>query len=154
VARAAAGGDYADENARTDYLTFNHFVDLSQAGRGVTISNWDSPFFQAGNSTPSFLDSVTPSIRAVVGMQVDGLTLGMLNQGGDTSFLNRFSLRTHGPYDQGAAMRFALEHQNPLVAARVTGGAESPLPATTWALLSIDSPDVLLARRRKGIGSG
>ncbi len=129
VARAADGGDYADENARTDYLTFDHFVDLSQAGRGVTVSNWDSPFFQAGASTPSFLDSVTPSIRAVVGMQVDGTTLGMLNQGGDTGFLNRFSLRTHGAYDQAAAMRFALEHQNPLVAARVTGSAGSPLPA-------------------------
>ncbi len=157
VARAAAGGDYADENARTDYLTFNHFVDLSQTDRGVTVSNWDSPFFQAGGSTPSFLDSVTPSIRAVVGMQVDGLTLGMLNQGGDTSFLNRFSLRTHGSYDQAAAMRFALEHQNPLVATRVTGSAESPLPATVWSLLSIDSPDVLLWALKpaeEGIGSG
>jgi alpha-mannosidase len=157
VARAAAGGDYADENARTDYLTFNHFVDLSQTDRGVTVSNWDSPFFQAGASTPTFLDSVTPSIRAVVGMQVDGATLGMVNQGGDTSFLNRFSLRTHGAYDQAAAMRFALEHQNPLVAARATGGAESPLPATVWSLLSIDSPDVLLWALKpaeEGIGSG
>ena len=37
--------------------------------------------------------------------------------------------RTHGAYDPAAAMRLALEHQNPLVAARVTGGAAAPLPA-------------------------
>jgi alpha-mannosidase len=157
VARAAQGGDYADQNARTDWLTFNHFVDLSQAGRGVTVSNWDSPFLQAGNSTTSVLDGSTPSFRAVVGMQVDGATYGMPSQGGDSRFLTRFALRTHSAYDQAAAMRMALEHQNPLVAARVTGGPGSPLPATTWSLVSLPSPDVLLWALKpaeEGIASG
>jgi alpha-mannosidase len=144
VARVAQGGDYADQNARTDYLSFGHYVDLSQSTRGVTVSNWDSPFFKAGNSTVTTLDGSTPSIQAVVGMQVDGTTLGIQNQGGDSRFLNRYALRTHGAYDPGAAMRMALEHQNPLVATRVTGGATSPLPATTWSLLSLPSPDILL----------
>ena len=143
VARAAQGGDYADENTRTDYLTFNHFVDLSQSGRGVTLSNWDSPFFALGSSTPTVLDT-TPVISAVVGMQVDGAGYGILNQGDDTSFLDRFALRTHGAWDPGEAMRFALEHQNPLVDARVTGGAMAPLPATQWSLVALPSPDVLL----------
>jgi alpha-mannosidase len=144
VARAAQGGDYADQNARTDYLSFNHFVDLSQATRGVTVSNWDSPFFKAGTSTTSTLDTSTPSIEAVVGMQVDGGTFGIVNQGGDSRFLDRFALRTHGAYDPGAAMRFALEHQNPLIAARATGGANGELSAATWSMISLPSSDVLL----------
>lgn len=143
VARTAQGGDYADQNARTDYLTFNHFVDLSTATRGVTISNWDSPFFAPGTSTVTTLNA-SPIIKAVVGMQVDGTTFGILNQGGDTQFLDRFALETHGAYDPATAMRFSLEHQNPLVAARVTGGPSAPLPQTQWSMLTIDSPDVLL----------
>lgn len=143
VARAAQGGDYADQNARTDYLTMNHFVDMSQVARGVTLSNWDSQFFQSGASTYTYLDS-TPTIRAVVGMQVDGPGLGITNQGGDTLFLNRYALQTHGAYDQPAAMRMALEHQNPLVAGRITGTGTSPLPANYWSLLSLSSPDILL----------
>ena len=145
VARAASGGDYADRNARTDFLTLNHFVDLSQAGRGVTLSNWDASFFQAGSSTADVLDGTTPALRVVAGMQVDGPGLGFPDQGGDTSFRYRFALGTHaGGYDPARAMRFALEHQNPLVAARLTGGAGGPLPAGTWSLLSLAGPDILV----------
>ncbi len=157
VARAAQGGDYADQNARTDWLSFGHFVDLSQSTRGVTVSNWDSPFFQAGNSTVNTLDGGTPTIKACVGMQVDGTTYGIANQGGDTRFMNRFALRAHGAYDGAAAMRFALEHQNPLVATRVTGTAGSTLPATTWALVSLPSSNVMLWSLKpaeEGIGQG
>ncbi|HUK62244.1 MAG TPA: hypothetical protein VLV15_02885, partial [Dongiaceae bacterium] len=144
VARAAQGGDYADQNARTDFLSFGHFLDCSQSSYGVTLSNWDSPFFSAGNSTVSTLDTTTPAFGAVVGMQVDGSSYGIPNQGGDSRFQNRFSLRAHDAYDPAAAMRFALEHQNPLVAARATGNAAAALPGTTWSLLTLPSPDVLL----------
>jgi alpha-mannosidase len=157
VARAAQGGDYADQNARTDWLTMNHFVDLSLSTRGITISNWDSPFFQAGNSTPSTLDTSTPTIHACVGMQVDGGTYGISLQGGDTRFTNRYALRVHGAYDPAAAMRLALEHQNPPVAAKLTGGSANPLPATTWSLVTLPSSDVLLWALKpaeEGIGQG
>jgi alpha-mannosidase len=157
VARAAQGGDYADQNTRTDWLSFGHYVDLSTTTRGVTVSNWDSPFFQAGNSTVGTLDGSTPLIRACVGMQVDGAGLGITGQGGDTKFTNRFSFRTHGAYDPAAAMRFSLEHQNPVVATRVTGGATAPMPITRWSLLSLPSNDVLLWALKvadDGIGKG
>lgn len=144
VGRAAAGGDYADQNARTDYLTMNHFVDLSTATRGVTLSNWDSGFFQVGNSTPTTLDVPSTQIRAVVGMQVDGPALGIQNQGGDTAFLNRYALRTHGAYQPADAMRFSVEHQNPFVVARATGAAGAPLPATNWGLVTMSNLNVLL----------
>jgi alpha-mannosidase len=144
VARAAQGGDYADQNTRTDWLTFGHFADFSTGTRGVTLSNWDSPFFQAGNSTVSTLDGATPRLKACVGMQVDGTTYGIASQGGDSRFTNRFALRTHGAYDAAGAMRFALEHQNPLVAGRVTGNASSALPGNFWQLLELPGTDVVL----------
>lgn len=157
VKRAADGGDYADENARTDYLTFNRLLDLATPSRGIALSNWDSSYFRAGNSTPSFLDANTSTIHAVVGMQVDGPSLGIANQGGDSFFLNRFALRTHGFYHAPSAMKFALEHQNPLVAARVTGGSGAALPEDRWSLVSFESNDVLVTALKvaeEGLSSG
>ena len=143
VARNAAGGDYADALTRTDYLSFNHFVDLSESGFGVTLSNADSSFMRVANSRPSTLDTSLPSVFAVAGMQVDGRDLGFANQGGDTSFLNRYALVAHGAYDQPAAMRMALEHQNPLVAQALAPAATAALP-TRLGLVAVSSPDVLV----------
>jgi alpha-mannosidase len=146
VARAARirdGGDYANQNARTDHLTFNHFVDLSESGFGVTISNGDSGFFRLGASTQDVLDTSRASLVAVVGMQSEGPDLGFPNQGGDASFLNRYALATHGAYDAASAMRTALEHQNPLVARAVTGGSTAPMPLR-YGLLHADDPDVVV----------
>ncbi len=142
VGRVSQGGDYADQNARTDYLTMNHFVDLSTADRGVVLSNWDSSFFVAGNSTVSTLDSTTPKVRAMVGFRVNNF--GIPNQGGDTSFLNRYALQTHGAYDPAVSMWFALQHQNPLVATRVTGGASAPINSLNYAYLQLAYPHQLL----------
>ncbi len=146
VARAARirdGGDYANQNTRTDHLTFNHFVDLSESGFGVTISNGDSGFFRLGASTQDVLDTSQASLFAVVGMQSEGADLGFPNQGGDASFLNRYALATHGAYDAASAMRTALEHQNPLVARAVTGGPTAPMPLR-YGLLHADDPDVVV----------
>ncbi len=142
VDRASAGGSYADRNARTDYLTLNHFVDVSEAAWGVTLSNGDSQFMRVGASTPDTLDVSRPSIFAVAGMQVDGPDLGFVNQGGDRDFLNRYALIAHGAYDPAAAMRASLEHQNPLVAAPLAPSSGASLPLR-FGLLSVDSPDVI-----------
>ena len=144
AARAADGGDYADQNARTDYLTFGHFADFSEAGRGVTLSNADCSFFRAGDSTPDQLDATTPSLEAVVGMQVDGVGLGIPDQGGDSEFLNRFALRRHGAFDAPAAMRFSLEHQDPLVATRLPGNASGALAGTSFSFVSLPAGDIVL----------
>ena len=90
-------------------------------------------------------------------MQVDGSGLGIANQGGDSRFLDRFAFVPHGAWDPSAAMRTSLEHQNPLIAARVTGGTSAPLPAGTWSLIALPSPDVLLWALKpaeEGIGQG
>ncbi|MBC8010064.1 MAG: glycoside hydrolase, partial [Burkholderiales bacterium] len=56
----------------------------------------------------------------------------------------RFALRAHGAYDQVAAMRFALEHQNPLVAAPVITKSAGVYPETHYSLITVDNPSALL----------
>jgi alpha-mannosidase len=109
---------------------------------GVTLSNADCYFMKLGNSTVGTLDTQTSKIEVLGGGRVANGGNGLPGQGGDTNFLQRFALQTHGPYDQVAAMKFSLEHQNPLVTGAVTGG--EAYPETTFTLLSISNPNVLL----------
>ncbi len=150
------GGHYATRNARYDWLTLNHFADMSGIdGAGVTLSNADCYYFRLGKSTVSTLDTSTPLISPLVGGQVNG-PAGIPGQGGDEYFLQRFSLRIHSGYDQVASMRFALEHQNPLVCGAVTG-TDPQLPQTQFSLLSVSNPAVLLWALKPaedGVGRG
>ena len=144
--KQAAGGHYAGRNARYDYATLNHFADITDGRgvRGVTLSNWDCSFLRLGQSTPSSLDTTTAQLNILAGGQVDGDTLGIRNQNGATRFLQRFALRTHGGYDPVAAMRFALEHQNPPIVDRVSGSHNATLPANSYSLMTVSNPCVLL----------
>ena len=80
------GGDYADTHARYDYLTLNHFADITDGAntRGVTLANADCAFAQLGQSTPATLDTATPQIHVLAGGQVDGPSLGIPAQNGAT----------------------------------------------------------------------
>ncbi len=140
-------GDYSDTHARYDYTSVNHFADISAGrhGSGVTLSNPDLAFARLGTSTPAFLDTETPQIHFLAGGQVDGPKLGIPAQNGQHHFLQRFALRPHSGYDQAAAMKFALEHQNPFITgAVIRNGNSAPLPETTHSMLTIHDPAVLL----------
>ncbi len=153
------GGHYAERNARYDYATLNHFADITDGlnTRGVTLSNWDCAFMRLGKSTPDSLDTATAQLNVLAGGQVDGDQLGIRNQNGATYFLQRFALRPHRGYDAVAAMRFALEHQNPPATGTVAGPIEAALPADSFSLLTVSNPDVLLWALKpaeEGIGHG
>ncbi len=139
------GGDYSPTQARYDWSSVNHFADMtsSNGGVGVTVSNADCSFVKIGHSTVSSLDTVTPQFSFLAGGRIDSLGRG-INQGGDTYFLQRFALSVHGAYNVTTAMKFAMEHQNPLTTALVTGPATSPFPAASYSFLSISNPNVLL----------
>jgi alpha-mannosidase len=145
----ANGGHYAPRNARYDWLTMNHFADMSDGAAnnfGVTISNWDDYFMNLGNSNVQTLDTSTPQINILAGGQTDGQYLGIPNEGGDSEFTQRFSIQTHGAFNQNSAMKFSLEHQNPLVSVPIagTGGQSVAYPANNYSLLQISDPNVLL----------
>lgn len=146
------GGSYATQNARYDWLTLNHFADMSEGAApgaiGVTLSNIDVPFFRLGSSSLGTLDTATPQISPVAGGRLDGPGLGLPNQGNDTLFTQRFALRTRdaAAATDASAMRFALEHANPLVTGRLTSPAATGtrLPSGRFSFLSVSNPDVLL----------
>lgn len=156
---ATDGGDYAATHARYDYVTLNHFADITAGDgqRGVTLSNSDLAFAKLGRSTVTALDAETPQINVLAGGQVDGASLGIRAQNGAAYFLQRFALRPHGGYDASAAMKFALEHQNPLVTGALLGKDDGPFPADTFSLLTVSDPNVLLwavKPAEEGIGRG
>jgi alpha-mannosidase len=144
VGRLRDGGHYADEGARVDFLTLNHFVDASEPGFGITLAARDSQFFRAGQSDVDTLDTATPRLFAVLGMQVDGRHLGIVDQGYDERFEADFALRAHDGYDAASAMRFGLETQTPLAAFAVDGPAGAPLPAGAYGVLVTDTPEAVL----------
>lgn len=150
------GGHYSSRNARYDWLTLNHFVDVSgKDGFGITLSNADCYFMKLGDSTVENLDITSPQVSVLVGGKDlnDSGVLG--DQGGDDHFLQRFALKSHNEYTPAAAMKFALEHQNPFVTQRIEGG--DFYPDDIYSFLRIDNPDVLLwvlKPAEDGIGSG
>ena len=154
--RQTEGGHYSSVNARYDWLTLNHFADFSTPDFGLTLSSTDCAFMKTGNSTDSTLDPNPTQLSVLAGGQVDGPKLGIPNQGGDSLFTQRFALGTHRAFDAAQAMRFSLEHQNPLVAGTVSSSGGT-YPATTYSLLSLSDPAVLLwsvKPAEEGIGQG
>ena len=142
AAPADKGGAYAPRGARVDWLTLNHFADIGQGSLGVTLSSPDCAFMRLGASTAQSLDTATPQINVLAGGQVDGASLGIPGQGGDTSFLQRFGLRVRDAFDPADDLRFSLEHQNPFVTGAVAGG--SSYPETAYSLVAVEEPGLLL----------
>jgi alpha-mannosidase len=110
----------------------------------MTLSNADLAFAKLGNSTHTKLDTQTPQIHVLAGGQVDGSWLGIRGQNGQSSFLQRFALKPHDGYNAAQSMRFALEHQNPLVTGAIISKKESLMPEKEFALLKVADPNVLL----------
>jgi alpha-mannosidase len=141
---ASAGGHYADSICRLDWLAINHFADISGDGNGMILSNRDAYFMKPGNSTVEKLDFSTPQINILAGGQIDKDNgLGIENQDGDSYFENFFALKPYSnDYNSASSMRFALEHQNPLIAGKVTGSKEGY--GSHFSLISVSDPNVLL----------
>jgi alpha-mannosidase len=136
-------GHYADDQGRYDWLTLNHFADMSgDDAVGVTLSNADCYYMRLGNSSIETLDTDTARLSVFAGGRVDGDDIGIPDQHGDSYFLQRFALQTRDTYDPVAAMRFALDHQNPLVAAPITGGDD--YPADSYSFAQLDHPALIL----------
>lgn len=142
----SAGGDYSDRHARYDYVTVNHFLDLTNGkdAAGITLSNPDLAFGKLGSSTYSKLDADSSLVRMLAGGQVDGKDLGIPLQNGNAEFHQSFSLRPHGRFDAAVAMRFAMEHQNPLLTESVNGKEIASYETDRYSLIQINNPNVLV----------
>ncbi len=154
------GGHYSSMQARLDWQTFNHFADMSENNFGITLSNQDCSFFKLGESKVDSLWENSSELHALAGGQVDKkledkAMMGIFDQNGQQSFFYNFALTTHKAFDATLAMKFSLEHQNPLSTAWIDG--ENSKSQNTFSLLSINSPNVLLwsvKPAEEGISSG
>jgi alpha-mannosidase len=150
------GGHYADSICRLDWLALNHFVQMSDGNSGIVISNRDAYFMQTGNSTIKWLDPLTPQIKILAAGQIDAPGLGIVNQDGDSHFDNFFALKPdNNGFDAAASMKFALEHQNPLITGQITGTTGGY--GLNYSLFSIANPDILVwavKPAEEGIASG
>ncbi len=148
------GGHYADRKARYDHLSFNHFTWIGNQEEGIVLSNRDCLFFKLGQSTPAFLDGTSSTIHALIGGMIDP-GLGIFNQGGDSLFVAGFSLLpVQEGFSRKTAMRFSLDHQNPLVSGTVYGAGEDSLPGDRFSLFSTPDPDLLLWSLKPGEEGG
>ena len=70
--------------------------------------------------------------------------MGISGQHGQKSFAYQFALTTHNQsFGATNAMKFAMEHQNPLVVAW-TKGEPTAKSKNTFSLLAVNDPNVLL----------
>jgi len=139
------GGHYSHKNGRYDWLTINHFADISDDNSGITISSPDCNFMQVGNSTVDSIDVFTPQIKILAGTDTIAGDFGIpfiKNQAGENHFLQRFSLIPHGKFDKVQSMKSSLEHQTPLICGYISGG--TAYPEKEFSLLKISDPEVLL----------
>lgn len=148
VKKETRGGHYSSQQARLDWQTFNHFADMSEENYGITLSNQDCSFFKLGESKVDSLWENSTELHALAGGQVDkkledkGM-MGIFNQNGQKTFFYNFALTTHqNSFDLTSAMKFSLEHQNPLTTGLIEG--KNGDTQNSFSLLSINNPKVLL----------
>jgi alpha-mannosidase len=140
--KVSNGGHYADQQARYDWPTLNHFAAVSDNGNyGVTLSNEDCYFMQTGNSTIETLDENTAKIKVLVGGRVD--SRGTFSQGDDAVFNQRYAITPYTAYTATNSMKNSLEHQNSLLTGAISNTA-GILPENNFSFLTISDPNTLL----------
>ncbi|HVZ96513.1 MAG TPA: T9SS type A sorting domain-containing protein [Chitinophagaceae bacterium] len=140
--KVSDGGDYADQQARYDWLTLNHFAAVNSNGNyGVTLSNEDCYFMQTGGSTTTSLDENTAKLTVLVGGKITGL--GLDNEGGDADFNQSYAINTFNTYSPATSMQSALDHQDNFTTGQISNQFGT-LPKDAYSFMAISDPDVLL----------
>lgn len=138
----AQGGDF-QPGTRADIMTVNHFVSFVGAGASLTVSNWDAMGLTVGASSTSAFDLGGSDVTVVAVGNPSGASF--YDQGGDTTFQNRFALSVQaGAFSRALAMKSSLRHQNPLVGVPLAQSQKGPLKAPVASFVSVDAPNVVV----------
>ncbi|MBI2299863.1 MAG: hypothetical protein HYU66_13130 [Armatimonadetes bacterium] len=143
-------------NACRDWYAVQHFVDISNEERGVTVAFREAFLAEFGDiRTGQWLRELPPSNGALFANLMNNLwfTNYKLDQEGPVSF--RFAILPHdGPYDRAKAIRFGFEQANPLLTAVVPAGQKGTLPPT-GSFLTVTGPDTaILTVKQPEAGTG
>lgn len=131
-----------------NWFTVQRWVDVSNAGFGVTWAPIDAPLMQVGGMTANLMGSVgydewlaeAPDSTALYSWAQNNhwFTNYKADQPGVTTF--RYAVRVHeGDYSAAASARLGLETSRPLVVAAARSGT---IPGAS--LFRVSSPDVLV----------
>jgi alpha-mannosidase len=147
-------GNYSAQNARYDWSTLNHFASVNETNYGVSLSNQDCYFMKIGNSSVNTLNENSAQLNVLAGGRFNNL--GIVSQGGDDTFNQRFAITTHTSYSAAAEMKKALEHQNFMVCGAVTNPINFLLPDVYSYLNNSDPNSVLWSVKpaEEGVTSG
>src|SRR5262249_40980564 len=107
-------------------------------------ANRDALNFRTGNSTSGVFDLTTPELNVLALGVVTPVAGDISDQAGANHFLHEFALRgTPGSFSGADAKRFAIAHQNPLVAIPLPQGQVGTLVHSTRSLFSHDGLGVV-----------
>ncbi len=144
-----AGKDHLP-GAGLSALTVRHFVDVSNAEYGVTLSPVDSFLVEFGHrTTTEDVQKIDPGnstllVHALGNIFDSGEAIR--DQGGDSHFVFRFSLQGHaGAFDPVKAVHFGWESNNELLAVEVKGGTSGVLPPTACSFMKVNPANAILA---------
>jgi hypothetical protein len=128
-----------------------HFVDVSNAEYGVTLSQADSFLIEFGHrSTTEDIQEIDPSNSTILVHALGNIFdsgEAIRDQGGDNHFVFRFSLQGHaGSFNPVGAVHFAWEENNELMTAEVKGSSDTAgvLPASACSFISARPANAIL----------
>jgi alpha-mannosidase len=135
--------------AGLSHAVTRHFVDVSNEEYGVTLSQADSFVIEFGHrTTTEDTLEIDPSNSTILvhalGNIFDSYE-AIRDQGGDSHFVFRFSLKGHaGGFDPVAAVHFAWEDNNELLTTPVQGKMVEDLPADSYSFISTSPSNAIL----------
>jgi len=135
--------------AGLSHAVTRHFVDVSNEEYGVTLSQADSFVIEFGHrSTTEDTQEIDPSNSTILVHALGNIfdsNEAIRDQGGDSHFVFRFSLKGHaGGFDPVAAVHFAWEDNNELLTAAVQGSTVEDLPADSFSFISTTPSNAIL----------
>lgn len=144
-------------NPETDYrpgaglavAAVRHFVDAFNDEFGVTLSQADSGLVEFGHRTmqedPREPDMSRSTVLCPAMQNCIDRKEAALDQGGETHFTFRYSLRGHaGGFDPAAAVRFGWEDNNELLPVPLGEAGTGDLPARSHSFLTVTPDNVVL----------
>src|SRR5262249_20878288 len=141
---ASQGGDYLP-GTRASRLTLNHFLAFTQSNYTIVVSNRDAYAMQVGQSTDTTFDLPSWTVSVLATDTPLDAQVGIQDQGGDTSFTDRFALSgSASAFYAPDAMRLGLAHANPPHPVALARGQAGSWTSTTQSFLSVDLPNLVV----------
>jgi alpha-mannosidase len=134
--------------ANRNWLTFQHWIDVSNKNYGITWTALESPVVELGNITGTILDGARQVDRWIKKLAPTQTIISWpVNNHWNTNFppeqqgiiTERYCMTVHEKYDAATANRFGMEQNRPLIAVQTKS---NPIKKS---LISLNNPNVMIS---------